>query len=147
VNGWAVFFLGVIAVATLGTAIMQAALIVYASRLAGQVTRALDRATRMVDEVERELKPLLASANVIGRDAAHAAALAVQQVERADRVCADVVARIEGTLAAVQRTAAVLSPSREWAAILRGLQAAVTTFRRRHGSKRRRAEEDEALFI
>jgi hypothetical protein len=137
VNGWALFFLGVIAVATLGTAIVQVGIVVYAGRLAR-------RLTRMVDDVDRELKPLLGSANAIGRDAARATALAVAQVERADRLFGDLAMRIDETLHTVQQI--IIAPAREWVAILTGLRTAVGVFRG-FRSDQKRAEDEEALFI
>lgn len=136
-NGWAVFFLGVIAVATLGTAIVQIGLFVYAGRLAR-------RLTQMVDDVDRELKPLLGSANAIGRDAARATALAVAQVERADRLFGDLALRIDETLYTVQQI--IIAPAREWVAILSGLRTAVGVFRG-FRSDRKRTDDEEALFI
>jgi hypothetical protein len=137
VNGWAVFFLGVIAVATLGTAIVQVGLVVYAGRLAR-------RLTKMVDDVDRELKPLLGSANAIGRDAARATSLAVAQVERADRLFADLAMRIDETLYTVQQI--IIAPAREWVAILTGLRTAVGVFRG-FRSDQKRTDDEEALFI
>jgi hypothetical protein len=137
VNGWALFFLGVIAVATLGTAIVQIGLIVYAGRLAR-------RLTRMVDDVDRELKPLLGSANAIGRDAAKATALALAQVERADRLFGDLAMRIDETLYTVQQI--IIAPAREWVAILTGLRTAVGVFKG-FRSDRKRPDDEEALFI
>ena len=146
-NGWAVFFLAVIAVATLGTTIVQLGLALYAHRLSKQMVQLAGRVTRVVDEVERELKPLIANANAIGRDAAQAASMARAQVERADRICGDVVAGIDQTLTAVQRAAHIISPTREWTAILAGLRAAFLAFQSRRTDRRRRAEDEEALFI
>lgn len=144
---WAVIFLGVIAVATLATAVIQIALIVHAIRLARQVARLSGRVTRVVDDVEREIKPLLASATAVGHDAARVSSLAVAQAERVDRVFDDLVRRMEQTLTAVQRVASVVSPTREWAAILAGLRAAYLALSRSRRSETRRTEEDEALFI
>ena len=59
-NTWTVVFLGIIAVATLATAIVQVGVCVAA----GLLTRRLGR---LVDEVEREVKPILGHVN-----AAHA---------------------------------------------------------------------------
>ena len=137
-SGWALFFLGVIAVATLGTTIVQIGLIVYAARLARRVTQ-------MVDDVDRELKPLLGTANAIGRDAARATALAVAQVERADRLFGDLATRVDETLYTVQQI--IIAPAREWVAILSGLRTAVGVFRGFRGADRKRAEDEEALFI
>ena len=78
-SGWSEVFLGIIAVATLATAVMQIAVLIAA----GMLTK---RIGRLADQVERDISPLLASLNSIGRDAAKAATLATAQVERADRL-------------------------------------------------------------
>ena len=138
-NLWAVFFLGVIAVATLATAVLQIGVILYAGRLAR-------RLTDLADDIQRELKPLAAAANTIGRDAARVASLAVTQMERTDRLFADLAICIEATVAIVQRT--VLAPVREGKALLAVLRAALAVFR---GIRRRRREkhreDEETLFI
>lgn len=136
-NGWAVFFLGVIAVATLATAVLQIGLIVYAGRL-------VHRLTDLMDEIQRELKPLVAAANTIGRDAAQVASLAVTQMERADRVFADLAICVEVTAAIVQKT--VLAPIREGKALLAVLRAALAVLRgmrRRRGKKHGEDEEND----
>ena len=138
-NGWAVFFLGVIAFATLVTAVLQIGLILYAGRV-------FRRLTDLVDEIQRELKPLFAAANTIGRDAARVSALAVAQMERTDRVLATVASRIEETAAILQK--AVLAPAREVRALLAGLRAALAVLRRmRRRAREKHAEGEETLFI
>jgi uncharacterized protein (DUF1501 family) len=138
-NGWAVFFLGVIAVATLATAILQVALMLYAGRLARRITS-------LVSDLEGELKPLFASANAVGRDAARVASLAVSQMERADQMFANVAAKVDETVAIVQRT--MIAPAREGMALLAGLRAALAAFRGLRGpAQEKRAEEEETLFI
>jgi hypothetical protein len=141
VNTWSVVFLGIIAAATLATAIIQIAVIVAAGRLARRVER-------LADELEREVKPLFGHLNAIGRDAARAAALATQQVERADRVFADIAVRIEQGLNSVQ--AALGKPASEGRALLSAFKAAIQALRdvRRSGRARQgRSEDEEALFI
>ena len=148
-SGWALFFLGVIAAATLATATIQVGLIVYASRVARQLTATATRIALLAAELDREVRPILSSANAVGRDAARVAALAVTQMERADRVCADLADGVDSTLKAVQRTAAILSPAREWTAVLRGLQTGFMSLRRARGRRPepRHHEDEEALFI
>ena len=53
-NDWSTVFLGIIAVATLATAVIQIAVLIAA----GMLTKRLGR---LADQVERELTPLLAS--------------------------------------------------------------------------------------
>ncbi len=136
---WAELFLGVIAVATLVTAITQVGVLVAAGLLARRIARLTDR-------IDRELTPLFEHVNAIGRDASRAASLAAAQVERADRLFADVVQRVEGLMNTVQ--AAVAGTAREGAAILAGVRTALSVIRdMRAGRARTRAEDEDGLFI
>lgn len=138
-NDWGVLFLAVIALATLTTALVQVAVLVAASRL----TQRLERAAA---EIERGLTPVLAHLDAIGRDAAKATSLAVAQVERADRVFADLADRLDRTLTTVQHAAS--GGAREGAAMLAAFRAALSVVRDiRAARARTRAEEDDALFI
>ena len=84
--------------------------------------------------------------NAIGRDAARAAALATAQVERADRLFADITGRVEQGLNSVQQ--AVTGPAREGAALWRALRTAFLAFKApRPRRKRSGADEEDALFI
>jgi hypothetical protein len=141
VSGWADVFLGVIAVATLVMALVQVGLIVAAGRLA-------KRLDRLTDQVEHELKPLFVSLNAIGQDASRAASLAAAQVERADRLFADLAARVEETFASLQQN--VLGPAREGRALFNALKAALAALRgmRDDGRMRQgRGDDEDALFI
>ena len=139
-NGWSTVFLGVIAVATLATAIMQIAVLVAA----GLVAR---RIGRLVDQVDTELRPVVANVNAIARDAARAAALATAQVERADRIFADFAVRLDQTLNSVQ--AGIIGPAREGKALLNAFRAGLRVLRdvRAQARGRRRGEDEDALFI
>ena len=83
-SDWAELFLGVIAAATLVTAITHVGVLVAAGLLARRIRR-------LTDKIDRELTPFFEHVNAIGRDASRAASLAAAQVERADRLFADVV--------------------------------------------------------
>ncbi|MGE3955997.1 MAG: hypothetical protein AB7H96_04700 [Vicinamibacterales bacterium] len=140
-SGWSDIFLGIIAVATLVTAVLQVAVLIAA----GMLTR---RIGRLADQVERELSPLLASLNAIGKDAAKAASLATAQVERVDRLFGDVAIKVEDTLTAVQH--AIAAPAREGAALMVGVRAALDSLRRglaSRPSRSRSSEDEDALFI
>jgi uncharacterized protein YoxC len=140
VNTWATVFLGIIALATLVTAVLQIVLLVAAANL-------VKRVSRFVDFIESEVKPILGSIDAIARDASRVASLAAAQVERADQLLSNTVARIEHTLSTVQSL--VVGALREGNALMMGIRAvmaAIRAFQRRQ-STRRRAEDDEALFI
>ena len=138
---WTPIFLGVIAASVLVMAVLQVGMAVYGARVA-------QRVLRVVDQVERETAPLFAQFQAIGAEAARASALAAAQVERADRLFADVSQRIEDTSAIVQ--AAIVAPAREGVAVVAGFRAAVAALRDMRTGLRRRAsriDEDDPLFI
>jgi hypothetical protein len=140
VNIWATVFLGVIAAATLMTAVLQVVLLVAGVSL-------VRRISRFVDFVETEVKPIIGHIDAIARDASRAASLALAQVERADQLLSDTIQRFEQTLTTVQ--ALIVGALREGNALMMGFRAvmaAVRGFQRRQ-STRRRSEDDEALFI
>lgn len=137
---WRDVFLGVIAVATLAIAVAQIGVIIAA----GMVAR---RVGRMVDQFERDVKPLFGHLNAIGTDAARAVSLATAQVERADKLFNDVAGRIEQILNVVQ--GAMGGPAREWLAWLGAFRAALLALRGLRAGRTRqgRGDDEDALFI
>ena len=138
---WAELFLGIIALATLTMALIQVSVIAYGWVLARRISR-------LVNQLEQEVKPLVDSLNAMARDAAHATALAAVQVERVDKLFGDMAMRIDETTSKFQKT--IMTPLREGAAVMAGIKAAMEVFRdltRRSSSARARAEEEDALFI
>jgi hypothetical protein len=138
---WRDVFLGVIAVATLAIAVAQIAVIVAAAS-------AVKRVGQIADTFEREVKPLVGHLTAIGRDASRAAQLATAQVERADKLFADVAFRFEETLAGVQ--ASISGPAREGRALLSAFRAAFQVLREpRHDGRHRhgRGDDEDAIFI
>jgi hypothetical protein len=138
VSDWAVIFLGVIAVATLTTSILQVGVLLAA----GQLVR---RIGRFVDLVEQEAKPILGNLNAMSHDAAHATSLATAQVERAEKVFGVLLTRLEETLETIQM--AVGRPAREMAALMAGLRAAFDIIRDIRGRRPRSGAGDDGLFI
>jgi hypothetical protein len=141
VSTWGVVFLGVIAVSTLFTAIVQIVLLLAAAKL-------VRRLSGLVDSVEAQLRPLLAQLDQIGRDASKTTSLAVAQVERVDALFGDFVVRVEDTVDAVQGAMAV--PMREGSALLAGFRAVFGTLKDSAGrsrSRSRRVDDEDALFI
>jgi len=141
VNGWSEVFLGVIAVATLALAIVQVGVFVVAGL-------AVRRVTRLIATVEEELRPIFGHVNAIARDASRATALATAQVERADKLFADVALRVDQALNDVQ--ASLGRPAREGRALISAFKAAFQAIRdlRQHGRGRQtRSEDEDALFI
>ncbi len=132
-NGRTELFLAIIAAATLLIALVQVAVMVAAGLLAR-------RLGRLADQVERELRPMFASLNAIGRDASRAAALATAQVERADRLFADLASRVEQAAASFQ--ASLGAPAREGRAFFSAFKAAIQAIRdlRNERARRNRSE-------
>lgn len=138
-NDWAVVFLGVIAAATLITAIAQVGFIVVTGRLARRLERA-------ADDMQREVRPLVEHLDAIGRDARRASSLAAAQLERVDYMAADLADRLDRTLNSIQTAAA--GGVREGAAMLAAFRAAMAVVREFRTSRARTgAEDDDALFI
>ena len=138
-SDWATIFLGIIAVATVATAVMQIGALMAASRLARRIER-------LADHVEYELKPLFGHLNAIGRDASRAASLATAQMERVDRAFGDLATRMDDTMNLVQSS--VRGAARNGAPFLIGLKVALSVLKSfRSRRSRLAADEDDALFI
>jgi hypothetical protein len=146
VTDWTPVFLAIIALSVLVMAVIQVAVLVYGARLARRVNTLTDR-------VEREVTPVFAHLQTMSAEAARASTLAAQQVERADRLFADVSSRLEETVATLQT--AVITPAREGLAVVAGLKAALGAFgvlrdrRPQPGARAPRPgrDDDDPLFI
>lgn len=132
-------FLGIIAFATAAVAVGQLCVVVVTSIAARRIAR-------MAQTVEDELKPIFGHLNSIGRDASRAAALASAQVERADRLFADISMRVEDAMNNVQ--ASIEQPAREGRAVLAAFRAAFQAIvEMRRNRARPRPDDEDALFI
>jgi uncharacterized protein YoxC len=135
---WQVFFIGVIAISVLAIAIGQIAMSIAIARAARKVAK-------VVDEMQGEIKPLIAKANRIADDAARVTELAVIQVERVDSLLATTTVRVEEALNLVQTV--VGGPVRQGAAILAVMRAALNAFK---GWQKRSAapqDDEDPLFV
>ena len=145
-TGTAELLLGVIAFAVLVMAIVQVGAIVAGLRVARRVEQ-------IAADIETGVKPLIANLTAVTADASKAANLASAQVERFDKLVAEVVGRLDQTMAAAQQF--VAGPAREGMAIVAGIRAAMAAFEGLKESARRRTaarslaieEEEESLFI
>jgi uncharacterized protein (DUF2236 family) len=144
VTDTAELFLGVIAVAVLVMALIQVGAIIAGLRLAKRVDR-------MADQLERDIKPLLANLTTVSSEAARAASMAAAQIERFDKVFSELTQRVDRTLAAAQDF--VTGPARQGMAVMTGVKAMIDAFRGiREASRRRTAsrpavDDEESLFI
>jgi hypothetical protein len=138
VSTWATVFLGIIAMATLVTAILQVVLLVAAAQL-------VRRVGRFIDIIEEDVRPIIANVSSIARDASRVASLAAAQVERADQALSSTVHRVEELLAHVQGL--VANTLRDGNTLMMGIRAVMAAIRAFQGRRRRRGEDDDALFI
>ena len=150
-ESWGVFFLGVIALASVVQAGFLIGLVVYGRRLANRVDALQVR-------LDREISPALENFNRVSRAAAEIADLATLQARRVDLVLADTIEKIEETTATVQRLVVrPLKPIGGIVAFLKGLQRGMDVYfqfdrgaprdHRPHPRRRGHGEDDEHLFI
>ena len=133
-------FLGIIAVAVLVMAVIQVAAGVFAMSAARRIGQVADR-------IEKDLRPVVTNLQAMTSEAARASRLAAAQMERADRMFADVSRRAEHLLTAIP---SLLGPAGKGFAFLSGIKAALAAIQElRRASRRGRAhaDEEDALFI
>ena len=133
-------FLGIIAVAVLVMAVIQVAAIVFAMSAARRIGQVADR-------LEQDLRPVMSNLQAITSEAARATSLAAAQMERADRMFADLSRRVEQVMAAIP---SLLGPAGKGLAFLNGIKAALAAIHELRRSSRRGAahpDEEDALFI
>lgn len=131
--------LGVIAAAVLVMAVLQVYVVVVAARAA-------QRFGAMATRLEQDIRPILANVQSVTKDAARATALAAAQVERVDRVTADLAARLEQILTIVQTALLGATSGGAW---LSALKMAIAAFRNLRRSSRwpHNVDDEDALFI
>ena len=144
-ESWGVFFLGVIALASVVQAGFFLGLVFYGRRLAQRVDALQVR-------LDREISPALENFNRVSRAAAEVADLATLQARRLDLLIADTIDKVEETTATIQQLVVrPLKPVGVIVAFLKGLQRGMDVYFKfdRSVAPRRRApgEDDEHLFI
>ena len=138
-SGRAEFFLGIIAFASLATALVQIGVLVAVGLL-------VRRVQRLVGQIEHDMKPIFEHLTSIARDAAQIASLASGQVERIDHLVGELTRKLEETLSALQSF--ITGPLRDGTSIFGTLQLLIRLIRDlRFGRRRARSEDDDALFI
>jgi hypothetical protein len=137
-------YLAIIAFSVLVMALIQVGAIVAGVRLARRVDQ-------LANQMEREVRPLVANLTAMSEEAARAASVAARGVDRLERMFVDMAERVDETLEAAQQV--IVGPARTGMAIIHGVQAVFSAFQGiRESSRRRHAmrsgvEEEESLFI
>jgi hypothetical protein len=138
-------YLGIIAFAVAIMALIQVGVIIAGILLAKRVQR-------LTNQIEQDIKPLIANLTGMSSEAARAASLVARQVERLDQVFGDMASRVDQTLSMAQDF--VSGPARQGLAILSGVKAMTDALRgireasrRRQASRQNAVEDEESLFI
>lgn len=137
-SDWQVIFLGVMAGALVLMALAQAAVAIALVRSVKQVVAA-------VDDLKREVNPLIVKANRIADDASRVSALAVVQAERIDVLIQQTTARVDETFGVLQT--AVVEPIRQGTAILAAIRAGVAAIRAWQGRAAASRDDEDPLFV
>lgn len=135
---WQLVWLGITAISVLVLATVQIVLLLRVAKLAQQASSA-------IEEVRREIRPLMTKVNQIADDAARTTALALAQVERIDQLMTTTVERVDEAVTTVRQAVAV--PFRSGSLLVNSFRAALAIFselRRRGRSSR---EDEDALFV
>ena len=129
------FLLSVIAVATVIMAVVQIGVVLFTSRLAKRVNR-------LVDVIEREIKPTLARVDTVSSDVARVTSLASNQAERLDQIASHLIEKIDEILTVADRS--VFAPLKQGAGFLFGLRAALLAFRDESTQSQPPTDSDES---
>ncbi len=129
---WAVIWLGVMAIALTLMAVIQIAVLLAGFRLMRELAAT-------VQDLRRELRPLIDKVHLIVDDAGRATTLATAQMERLDQFVSATTARVNETLEIVQGL--MSGPVRQGAAVVMGIRAVIEAFR--HWQRRNDQPRDE----
>lgn len=132
-------FLGIIAVSVLLMAVLQVGALIFLARYA-------KRLMGITEELQREIRPLVAKVSAVADDAQRAVSLATKQVERVDAVVTDLSRRITETTGAI--SSLVTGPVRQGSVVISALRGILTAFLTSRPERRfERDEEEDALFV
>ena len=135
---WQVTFLGVMAGALVLMAVAQAAVAIALARSVKHVVSA-------IDDLKREVGPLIVKANKVADDAGRVSALAVVQAERIDLLIQQTTARVDETFGVLQT--AVVEPIRQGTAVLAAIRAGVAAIRAWQGRGAGPRDDEDPLFV
>ena len=135
---WSSVLLAVMAIALVVMAVVQTLAALAALKMAKQTAAVLE-------DLKRDLRPLIEKAHKVSDEAARVASMASGQMERVDRILSSTAVRIDDTISAVQ--GALLEPVRHGAAALAAVRAAMMAVRGLRDRGAHGRDEEEALFV
>lgn len=147
-NGYGVFFLGLIAFSSLVQAVFLISLLIQSRKFAARLDEVQGR-------IEKELRPALDQLHRITKNVGDISDAAMLQTLRVDALLASTIEKIEETAAILQRVVLrPLGPLVDIAAFLKGIRRGLDVYKQLRGfdsphrpAGRRVAEDDEHLFI
>lgn len=132
-------WLGVIGVSVLLMAVLQLGAVLFLARYAM-------RLMRITEDLQSDIKPLVAKVSAIADEAQRATALAAKQVDRIDALVGDVSRRVHETTSVIQSV--VTGPVRQGTVFVSALRGILTALMTSKPDRRiERDEEEDALFV
>lgn len=135
---WQVVFLGIMAFALVAMALAQVAVAVA-------LARSVKHLLGTVDELKREVRPLMDKVNRVADDAGRVSALAVIQAQRIDAMIEQTTARVDETFGILQ--SAVIEPIRQGTALMAAVKAAISAVRAWQGRSAAAHDDEDPLFV
>lgn len=132
------WLLGIIALSTAVMAAGQVAAAIYAAR--GAKT-----AMKVAEDLQRDLKPILARTQQVVDDAARVSALTVTQVERVDAFVTHLTSQVQEISTTIH--AVVSGPVRHGAAVFNTLRSVLEMFQSRAAGSRQAGSDDDPTFV
>lgn len=146
-SGWAVAFLGILALSSLTQTVFLVVLALESRRVAARVGELQQR-------MEKELRPSLESLSRVTKNVAEISDLGVLQAQRIDAAMADALEKFEDTTETVRRMVIKpLKPLAEIFALLKGIRRGLAVYNQLRGfdggtrGQARSYADDEHLFI
>jgi hypothetical protein len=135
---WQLVWLAIIALSMLVLATVQIVVLLRIAKLAQQATAA-------VEDMRKEIHPLIAKVHRIADDAARTTALALTQVERIDALLSSTAERVDEAVTTVR--AVVGAPFGSGSVIWTAFRAAMTLVREWRRAGRATREDEDAMFV
>ena len=133
-----VVYLGIMAFALVVMALAQLAVAIALAKSVKHVMGA-------IDDLKKEVRPLMDKVNRVADDANRVSALAVVQAERIDALILQTTARVDETFSILQ--GAVIEPLRQGTALISAIKAGIAAVRAWQGRTATPRDDEDPLFV